>query len=164
MTILWKAHYRGLHYMIRVATERDIEVCFNMAKKMYSKFMERYGIKTVDKDLRQTVSNFIKYKQNLVIERDGKVVGMTAWIVTGHPANQGIKIFQEVLWCCDSPNPFDALALLRAIEKKAEELRVDIIVLANLSEQNDRQLKKIYTNMGYDFMESHFSKRRKLCQ
>ena len=141
--------------MIRQAEEKDINRCFDLAKEMYSYFLQTHGIEIIDTDLMQTVKYFINSKQVLVIERDG-VVGMCAWIIVSHPANSKIKIFQEVLWTVNSKCGTDALAILRAMEKKADELGADIVVLANLSLDNEQQLKRISGRRGYAFMESHY--------
>lgn len=142
--------------MIRPATLNDAKQCYDLAYEMYAEFMLKYGIEVIREDLQKTVELFITSGQNLVIERDNGVVGMTAWILTSHPANSRLQVFQEVLWCVNSPFKTDALILLRAIEKKAKELKADIVCLANLSEMNEGRLRDLYGRMGYDFMESHY--------
>jgi len=144
--------------MLRQAVIKDRDECFELAKEVYGEFMARYGIQLVEEDLRATVDYFIKAGQNLVIEQDGKVCGMTAWIITGHPANKNCKIFQEVLWCCKSKYKTDALILLRGLEARAKQSGVNITVLANLSLENEPKLRKIYGRMGYIYMESNYSK------
>jgi len=144
--------------MIRLATIDDAQACYDLAKEIYGDFMLLHGIEIVEEDLRKTTDYFIKTNQVLVVERDNKVVGMTAWLLVSHPANSNCKIWQEILWCCNSPNKIDALVLLRAIEMKANELGADVIVLANLSLENEPQLRRIYSKMGYQYMESHYAK------
>ena len=144
--------------MIRLATLDDKQACFDLAKLIYGDFMLVHGIEMVDEDLRKTVEFFIKSNQALVIERDDKVVGMTAWLLVPHPANMKCKIFQEILWGVNSPNKTDALLLLRAIEAKAKEVEANVVILANLSLENESQIRRIYNKKGYAFMESHYSK------
>lgn len=144
--------------MIRLATISDTQACFDMAREIYGDFMLVHGIEIVNNDLWRTVEFFINSNQALVVERDNQIVGMTAWILVPHPANASCKIFQEVLWCCNSQSKTDALFLLRAIEAKANELGADIIVLANLNLDNESRLRRIYERMGYAFMESHFAR------
>ena len=139
--------------MIRLATMNDAQACQDMAKTVYGDFMMLHGIEMIDEDLRKTVDTFIKLNHVLVIERDGVVVGMTAWVLFPHPANSSCKVWQEVLWAVDSPNKTDALKLLRAIETKANEVKADVIILANLSLDNEPQLRRIYNKLGYVFMQ-----------
>jgi hypothetical protein len=143
--------------MIRPATEQDIDACFDLARQMYGEFLTLHGIEIIDTDLMQTVKYFINSKQVLVIDRDG-VCGMCAWILTTHPANSQCKIFQEVLWTCNSKCGSDALAILRAMDKKSKVLGANITVFANLSLPNEEKLKRIYGRLGFVFMESHFAR------
>jgi len=143
--------------LIRLAISEDAISCFNLAKEMYSEFLNRHGIEVNDDDLMQTVENFIVQDQVLVIDRDG-VVGMCAWIVTGHPANQSMRIFQEVLWCSNSEHKTDAFALLRVMQDKAREVKADIVVLANLSLENEPKLRRIYGRMGFQYLETHYAR------
>lgn len=148
--------------MIRQATPKDREDCFNLAKKLYGKFMFEHGVALMEEDLFKTVDLFIENGQNLVVEQDGKVCGMCAWLVTGHPANFKCKIFQEVLWCMESKYKTDALLLLRALERKANESGAEVVVLANLALDNEKALGRIYGKLGYEFMESHYSRTNRI--
>lgn len=148
--------------MIRQATPKDHDDCFNLAKSLYGKFMFDHGMPIVEADLSKTVYFFITSGQNLVVEQEGKVVGMCAWMVTGHPANQNCKVFQEVLWCIQSKFKTDALLLLRALERKANESGAQVIVLANLALDNENALRRIYGKLGYEFMETHFSRTNRI--
>ena len=144
--------------MIRLALESDTQAVLDLAKKVYSDFMLLHGVEMIDKDLRKTVTSFINLKQVLVVERDSKVVGMTAWVLVPHPANASCKIFQEILYCSVSDHKIDALALLRAIETKSKEVGATVTVLANLSLENEPQLRRIYEKRGYQYMESNYCK------
>lgn len=146
--------------MIRPARLEDTEQCLQLAKEFYGSFMNACGVEMVDTDLRKTVVHFIFSGQNLVVEQDEKLVGMVAWIVVLHPANSKCKIFQEMLWCCKSKFKTDALLLLRGFERKARECGADVLVLANLSLNNEPSIRRIYGKMGYSYTESHYSKRR----
>lgn len=144
--------------MIRKATLNDRDNCYDLAKEVYGEFMARHGIEINEIDLYKTVDFFITNGQNLVIEQDGKVCAMTAWLITGHPANSQLKIFSEVLWCCKSKYKTDALILLRGLEAQAKLSGASIIILANLSLENEPRLRKIYGRMGYVYMESHYQR------
>lgn len=146
--------------MIRPAVLSDSDRCVELATKFYGNFMLAHGIEMRDEDLKKTVDYFISSGQNVVLERDGAIVGMAAWAITPHPANFRCKIFQEILWCCESSNLTDALKLLRALENRAIESEADIFMLANLSLDTEPALRRIYDKMGYQYAESHYSKRR----
>lgn len=153
--------------MIRLGDAGDIEKIIELVRSVYEPFLEKYGIPMNEENLRHTTAMLVKLKQTLVVEHDREedetrfnktVVGVAAWGIVPHPANNSCKIFQEILWCIKGGQPMDALALLRAIEDKARELKADIIVLANLSLENESKLRKIYNRRGYEYMETHYSK------
>lgn len=146
--------------MIRNTNINDIGVCFDLAQEIYGPFMKDNGIEMVEDDLKETVKYFILSGQSVVVEHNGKVCGMAAWIVTAHPANSKAKIWQEVLWCLKTVYKTDALALIRAMEDKAKE--ADVMVVANLSFDNEAALRRIYSKRGFNFLESHFSRRRRI--
>jgi hypothetical protein len=149
-----------MELLIRAVEDKDIGVCFDMTKQMYGDFMAKHGLAMNDKDLMNVVNMFVTKKQVLVLERAGKVVAMTAWTLSPHMANAKIIVYQEVLWCCNSPVKTDAFVMLRAIEKKAAELCADIVVLSNLSEMNEERLRRIYKLKGFEYLETHYAKRR----
>lgn len=146
--------------MIRHAITQDIDICVKLAKEFYGEFMIKHGIEMVDQDLYNTIRYFINTGQNLIVERDDGVVGMVAWTVTPHPANVKCRIFQEVLWCCKSPVLSDALLLLREFNREADKIGADVVMLANLSLENESVIRRIYEKMGYGYTESHYAKRR----
>ena len=146
--------------MIRKAVMNDQNACYLLAQEVYGQFMLEHGIQMIEADLRKTVEFFIKNEQVLVVEHDGIVCGMAAWMVSPHPANLSCKIWQEVLWCLKSKYKTDALLLIRAMEAMANSVGANVMVLANLSLENEPILRRIYGKRGFNFMESHYSRRR----
>ena len=144
--------------VVRLATLEDIEQCVELAKKVYEPFLIAHGVPVVKEDLRYTARFLIGLNQVLVVEHE-KICGMAAWVIVEHPANRKCKMFQEILWCIESDYVTDALLLMRAIEKKAVELKVDVCILGNLSLQNEPRLRKIYGKRGYEYLETHYSRR-----
>ena len=144
--------------LIREPKETDISRLTELTEEVYGDFMKLHNIPMNHENLKATVTAFVKTKQCMVVERGNKIVGLMGWTLSPHPANFSCKIFQEVLWCLKSPNPMDASILLKAIEKKAMELKADIMILANLSIENEMQLRRIYDKMGFKYLESHYCK------
>lgn len=145
--------------MIRPATPSDRFICVSMAKEVYGPFMAEYGISFVEEDLLRTADLLIGLNQVLVVEHNDLVCGMAAWVVSPHPANSKIKVWQEILWCLKSKFNTDALLLIRAMEDKAQSVGANIIVLANLSLENEPTLRRIYGKRGYNYLETHYSRR-----
>ena len=146
--------------MIRPAVIDDRDSVHWLCKEVYGDFMTANGITMVDSDLYKTVDLFITLQQALVVEHDGIICGMCAWLVSPHPANANCRIWQEVLWCLKSIHKTDALALIRAMEDKAKEANADVMILANLSLENEPKLRRIYGKRGFNYLETHYSRRR----
>ena len=147
--------------MIRDAKQSDLDACVDLARDVYGKFLEESGIEIVLSDIVITTEKMIDLKQVIVLEHDGEVVGMVAYVIAGHPANYRVKIIQELLWCCKGVHVTDGLSLLRAFEERAEKEKADIVIIANLHEHQSERLDKIYRKMGYKFMETHYVRSRK---
>lgn len=144
--------------MIRDARPDDLESLMTLTEKVYGTFLVRNGFLINQDSLRTTVKQYIEKKLCIVVERDDKIVGIAAWQLFPHLANYECIIFQETLWCLDSPNVMDASILLKAIERKAIELKANIIILGNLAIENEPQLRRIYSNLGYEYLETQYAK------
>lgn len=144
--------------MIRRATIDDIDDCVDLTIEFFGSFLSKHGIPILESDVRDVAKTYILNDQMLVIERDGLVLGITAWAIVPHPANRYAKIFYEMIWCVKSECKTDVLALLRAIEKEANKSDVDMIVMANLATESESQLKRIFEKRGYEFLETHYNK------
>jgi hypothetical protein len=144
--------------LIRSPEIEDVDRLSELTFEVYGDFLKKHGVSVNSDNLRTTTEAFIRTKQCIVVERGGKIVGVAGWQMSPHPVNYSCKIFQEVLWCLKSDNVMDASMLLKAIERKAVELKADIVILANLHIEHELQLRKIYMKLGYSFLESHYAK------
>jgi len=144
--------------MIRRARLTDIDICTDLAVEFFDPFLRKHGMPTVRADVRKVAVQTITKKNMLIVERDGQVKGMAGWEVLAHPANSQIKIFYETVWCVKSKVKTDVLLLLRSLERIAREVGADLLLLANLSEEHEAQLKRIFIKQGFTFLESHYSK------
>jgi len=145
--------------MIRQAELKDLDVCIDLAIEFFKPFLDKHHIPLNKEDLRKTAEQSIIAQKALVIEHNKEVQGVASWFVTNHPANFGIKIFYETIWCIKSNFKTDVLLLLRALEAKAKEVNADLILIANLSNERENQLRRIFCKRGFSFLETHYSKK-----
>ena len=129
-----------------------------LTEKMYAPVMAQHRIPFIHEDLAKLADILITAGNALVVERNDKIVGVAAWLIVSHPCNLKCRIFQELLWCVESEVPTDALSLFRALEVRAKEERVDVIVLGSIGPENELPMRHIYERAGYTFLENHFSK------
>ena len=143
--------------MIRDPQIKDIPQMTALTKEIYGEFMERSGMPINSDNLKITVEAFVKTKSCLVVERNNKVVGIAAWHLSPHLANFSCRVFQEVLYCMKSNYATDALLLLGALEKKAEELKANVIIMVDLS--TNETLRRIYYKRGFEYQETYYLKK-----
>ena len=136
----------------------DLDAITKLAMEFFASFLSKHGIPAIEQDVKNVALMALTARQILVVEHDGEVQGVTAWAVVPHPANSKIKIFYETIWCVKSKFKTDALLLLRALESEANIINADMILIANLSSENEEQLRRIFTKRGFTFLETHYSK------
>jgi hypothetical protein len=144
--------------MIRRATLNDLDACVVLTSEFFAPFLSTHGVKVRDLDVRKVAFHAIQNNQLLVVEHDGKVEGITSWMVIPHPANNTLKIFYETIWCVKSKFKTDVLLLLRALEREALLANADLMLMANLSDIHEEQLKRIFIKRGFNFLETHYGK------
>lgn len=147
--------------MIRHATMKDLDACVRLAIEYFEPFLFKHGVPVVVGDVRNVAIQAINSNQILVVEHDGEVQGLTAWAIIPHPANTGLRIFYETIWCVKSKFKTDTLLLMRSLEREANIANADLILMANLSNETEERLRRIYIKRGFDFLETHYGKQLK---
>jgi len=144
--------------MIRRATLADLKPCVALACEFFSPFLTKHGVPVRPDDVERVAIMAITKNQMLVVDHDGKICGVTAWIIDGHPANSKIKIFYEIIWCVKSEFKTDTFLLLRKMEHEAKEAGANFMVMANMATDIEEQIRRILTKKRYTFLETHYGK------
>jgi hypothetical protein len=144
--------------MIRQALAKDIEPCVDLCIDFFKDMLNGGGIHVVREDVKAVAVKAVVEQKMMVIEHNGEVQGLVSWEVVPHPANHSVKIFYETIWCVKSKQKTDTLLLLRTLEREAEKSGAEIVVMANLFNKYESQMRRILLKRGYQYMESHFSK------
>ena len=144
--------------MIRYATMNDLDACVSLCVEFFSKFLGNNGVPIVEDDVKLVAIQAITSNQLLVVEHDKKVEGITAWACIPHPANHSYKIFYETIWCVKSKYKTDTLLLFRALEREAIKVGANLILMANLANDTEAQLRRIFLKRGFNFLETHYGK------
>jgi len=147
--------------MIRLATINDLEPIVKLVKLFFEPFLASHGMPVNDNDVRNVSLRAISGNQVLVIVHDNQVQGVAAWECVCHPANHSLKLFYETIWCVRSKFKTDTLLLLRALQREAKAQKADLLLMANLSDEHEAQIKRILLKRGFNFLESHYSKTMK---
>jgi hypothetical protein len=149
-------------HLIRPALAKDIDACVDLCIEFFEDMLNGGGINVIREDVKAVAVKSVIEQKMMVIEHNGDVQGLVAWEVVPHPANHSVKIFYETIWCVKSKQKTDTLLLLRTLEREADKAGAEIVVMANLFNKHESQMRRILLKRGYNYMESHFSK--KLCE
>lgn len=144
--------------MIRRATDNDLDACVKLCIEFFSTFLGNHGVPVIEADVRMVAIQAIASNQLIVVEHDGEVQGLAAWACIPHPANQAYKIFYETIWCVKSKFKTDTLLLFRALEREAIKVGADLILMANLANDTEDQVRRIFLKRGFSFIESHYGR------
>lgn len=144
--------------MIRHAKLTDLEACTDLTCEFFSSFLTTRGVPVIRDDVKRIAQFYIQKGQCVVVEHDKQVCGVAAWLIENHPANQGIKIFYEACWCVKSKFKTDTLLLLRTMEREAKASGAVFMVMANLANEKENQIRNILTKKNYTFLETHYGK------
>jgi hypothetical protein len=147
--------------MIRPATIHDIDACVKLCIEFFADMLNGGGINVIEEDVKAVALKAVIESKMMVVDHDG-VQGLVAWEIVPHPANHSVKIFYETIWCVKSKHKTDTLLLLRTLEREAEKTGAEIVVVANLYNENEAQMDRILNKLGYEYMEAHYSK--SLCE
>lgn len=95
------------------------------------------------------------HKNSFLLIVDGKLKGICYGIVYPCTAN-GDPMFQEIcLWVEPEARRF-GLYFLRTIEKELRKQGIKLMIMTVLGNQDEEKLKKLYTRLGYEKLETHY--------
>ena len=127
--------------MIRQALAKDIEPCVDLCIEFFEDMLNGGGINVIREDVKAVAVKSVVEQKMMVIDHNGEVQGLVAWEVVPHPANHSVKIFYETIWCVKSKQKTDTLLLLRTLEREALKAEAEIVVVANLYNNREAQMK-----------------------
>ncbi len=92
-----------------------------------------------------------------LLKSDEDIIGALGALKFPCP-NSGEMIATELFWFVNSENRGKGLRLLKEFESWAAEHGIKKILIAHLTGIMPEKIKKIYTRMGYNEMETHYLK------
>ena len=142
---------------IRVATKEDVEQVLVLIREFQEECMDAYELSCDDIVARETMLQY--ENSSLVLEVEGKIVGVIAGAITTYPLNNE-KVFQEALWYIQEKYRKQGygIALLMALERWCQRNDVAKIVMAHTGNFMAKELEKLYLKMGYKYLETHYIK------
>lgn len=145
--------------LIRDAEEDDVEAIVAMSEKFYATtYYTEFAPFDAD-SCSHIILGLITAGTLLVAEVEGKLVGMIGVVV--HPFLFNVNVVQasEIVWWLDPDyrKTNTAKMLMQAMENRAKEQYVDLMLMINL-DNSPPAAKVLYTNLGYKNTENAWTK------
>lgn len=126
-----------------------------LLQEFHKDSLEDYGLECEDNKIGQAIKD--NNANGLVLEMDGKVVGIITGTIVDYPL-QKAKIYQEIVWYVSKDYRRYGLKLLRELEKRCKDRGITQIIMVALGSSMREQLDRIYKTMGYRELETHYIK------
>jgi N-acetylglutamate synthase-like GNAT family acetyltransferase len=141
--------------IIRSATKADIEGAIDLLKEFQDESLAEYGM-MIDAGLaKKTCLDYVD--TSLVLECEGKVVGVIAGMITSIPTCAG-KIYQEAVWFVSKPYRKYGIRLLKTLEENCIAQGITHIIMAHMMNSKSDKLDIFYRKSGFMPFEVHYIK------
>lgn len=127
----------------------------SLIQEFHKEALEDYGLKCEDSQIGQAIKN--NQAETLVLEMDGKVVGLITGKITDYPL-QKKKIYQEFMWYVSKAYRRYGISLLRELEAKCKERGIGMIIMVAMGNSMSAKLDRLYKLTGYRLLETHYIK------
>ncbi len=126
-----------------------------LVKEFYKEAIEEYGLKCEIDQVNKVIND--NKSEILVMEMDGKVVGLIAGMLLNYPL-QKAKIFQEIMWYVSKDYRRYGISLLRELERRCKERGIHTVIMVAMGSSMSAKLDRLYRMSGYRILETHYVK------
>jgi len=147
--------------MIRKAELRDTNSIVLLAKEFFRESVGNYGL-TIDLGtIITTIDGYITNMVSIVVEVDGKVVGVIGGMMLPSIFDRNQIIGQETIWFVDKEHRKGniGLKLIKAFEEECLSQGANLIIMGLMGNLNTDILDKYYSRHGYKLLEREYIKR-----
>ena len=139
--------------IVRQYAYDDFSDVLNLIEEFHKESVEEYGLRCERSQLEKAVQD--NKANGLVLEMDGKIVGLIAGKVVDYPL-QTTKIFQETIWFVSKNYRRYGLMLLKELEKRCKSQGIGMVIMVALGSSMKDKLDRVYKMMGYRELETHY--------
>jgi len=141
--------------LVRPCIKEDFIMIKDIIKEFYTEALEKYGLKYDNAQTNVVIET--EYKEALVLEIDGSVVG----VISGHLIADGVhagKIFQETIWYVKKEHRGYGKRLVKALEHRCKKQGLQAIIMGLIGNTMGERVELYYNRLGYNVLETHFIK------
>ncbi|MFA5388877.1 MAG: GNAT family N-acetyltransferase [Candidatus Omnitrophota bacterium] len=140
---------------IRKATIADIDSAIDLLKEFQEESLAEYGIRIELNFAKEFVKTYVA--NSLVIEAEGKIVGVVSGIITDYPLD-GSKIYQEAVWYVSKAYRKYGIKLLKHLEDKCRAEGIRHLVMVHLGNDIGEKIERFYLHNNFKYLEKHYIK------
>lgn len=127
-----------------------------------SRLQEQFNARIDVSHFMGTVETLMKsgVGEGIIAEEEGRFIGMVLYVITPHLFT-GLKTLTESAWYVfpEVRNSSTGVRLFKAMEQRAKEAGVEIIIMIHLQNLQPEELKGFYEGQGYQLTENSYVKR-----
>ena len=143
--------------IIRTATTNDAIEATELLKQFCQESLDEYGMNIALASVQRTAKGCAA--TSLVLEHEGKIVGLLAGAITMNPIDNQ-RIWQEIVWYVSKPYRRHGVKLLRTMEIKVkQEWGCAGMMMVCMGNSMTKKLDAYYQREGYVPLETHYFKR-----
>lgn len=143
--------------MIRLAIHGDIKNALPLVESFFKESLQEFGFPLELDALIKNMKEHCDKKSCLVIEEEGKIVGLIAGKFVQFPISN-YKVYQEIMWYVLPEYRRHGLRLFRETEKYCKSIGINAIIMGNMANLNKAKMSKFYRFQGYKPMEVQWIK------
>lgn len=145
---------------IRQAKIEDSNSIKKLILEFYEESLKEYKLSFEDNTLDELIKTFTEQYIILVVEKENKIIGIIAGIVTNSLFDKYQKLGQEIIWYItkEERKGTTAIRLLEKFEEECKRRGANIIVMIHMANLNADVLDKLYKMRGFKLAESHYFK------
>jgi len=126
-----------------------------LLQEFHKEALEEYGLDCESHQIEKAINE--NKSEVLVLEMDGKVVGLIAGTIIDYPL-QKAKIFQELIWYVSKSYRKYGISLLKELEKRCKERGIYTVIMVAMGNSMAAKLDRLYRITGYKLLETHYIK------
>lgn len=143
--------------MIRVAKITDIENTMPLVEAFYEESLKAFGLPLSKEVLTTIMTEHCNNQSALVMEEDGKIVGVIAGKFVQFPVSD-YKVFQEVIWYVLPEHRKHGIRLFKESEKHCKSIGMQAVIMGNMANLNNEKMDRFYQSQGYKTLEVQWIK------
>ncbi len=149
--------------MIRKLELKDKEAVNNLVEEFHNESLGSFGL-SLDFGTVEGLTDMVVDKHlGLVIEEEGKVVGILACLLVGTFFNKNEKICQEIIWYIkkDYRKKSVGRKLFEKMQEECRRLNIEFIIMGYMGNLNAEVMNRFYKMNKYSIFENQFIRRLK---